>query len=66
MWSFSVFKCYVKFYFFYICVFNIFLICNLRYRYCRMLEEGFFRGRIVDFVFMFFFGGFLMIVFFNK
>ncbi|XP_038669484.1 derlin-2-like [Scyliorhinus canicula] len=33
------------------------------YRYCRMLEEGSFRGRTADFVFMFLFGGFLMTIF---
>lgn len=33
-----------------------------RYRYCRMLEEGSFRGRTADFVFMFLFGGLLMTV----
>nr|KAF6464797.1 derlin 3 [Rousettus aegyptiacus] len=30
------------------------------FRYCRMLEEGSFRGRTADFVFMFLFGGILM------
>ena len=34
----------------------------LRYRYCRMLEEGSFRGRTADFVFMFIFGGAIMTV----
>ncbi|XP_030631967.1 derlin-3 isoform X2 [Chanos chanos] len=33
------------------------------YRYCRMLEEGSFRGRTADFVYMFFFGGLLMTFF---
>ncbi|KAG4075745.1 hypothetical protein HA402_003571 [Bradysia odoriphaga] len=33
------------------------------YRYCRMLEEGSFRGRSSDFVMMFVFGGALMIIF---
>ena len=33
-----------------------------RYRYCRMLEEGSFRGRTADFVFMFIFGGTIMTV----
>lgn len=33
------------------------------YRYCRMLEEGSFRGRTADFVFMFLFGGLLMTLF---
>ncbi|KAH0518108.1 Derlin-3 [Microtus ochrogaster] len=32
------------------------------FRYCRMLEEGSFRGRKADFVFMFLFGGVLMTV----
>nr|XP_033812943.1 derlin-3 isoform X2 [Geotrypetes seraphini] len=35
----------------------------LRYRHCRMLEEGSFRGRTADFVFMFLFGGFLITLF---
>ncbi|XP_067269672.1 derlin-3 [Pseudorasbora parva] len=33
------------------------------YRYCRMLEEGSFRGRTADFVYMFLFGGVLMTLF---
>ncbi|KAL4660333.1 derlin-2-like isoform X1 [Arapaima gigas] len=33
------------------------------FRYCRMLEEGSFRGRTADFVFMFLFGGMLMTLF---
>nr|XP_055024610.1 stromelysin-3 [Misgurnus anguillicaudatus] len=33
------------------------------YRYCRMLEEGSFRGRTADFVYMFLFGGFLITLF---
>lgn len=41
---------------------QIFLTCDFRYRYCRMLEEGSFRGRTADFVFMFLFGGLLMTV----
>jgi len=32
------------------------------YRYCRMLEEGSFRGRTADFFYMFIFGGTLMTV----
>lgn len=42
-----------------------FLIGPPSYRYCRMLEEGSFRGRTADFVFMFLFGGFLMTVSFS-
>ncbi|XP_016334782.1 derlin-2-like, partial [Sinocyclocheilus anshuiensis] len=33
------------------------------YRYCRMLEEGSFRGRTSDFVYMFLFSGVLMTLF---
>ena len=32
------------------------------YRYCRMLEEGSFRGRTPDFLFMFLFGAGLMVL----
>lgn len=39
-----------------------FLCQCCRFRYCRMLEEGSFRGRKADFVFMFLFGGVLMTV----
>uniref|UniRef100_A0A8V1ABL5 Derlin n=1 Tax=Gallus gallus TaxID=9031 RepID=A0A8V1ABL5_CHICK len=40
--------------------FNFLFNMIFLYRYCRMLEEGSFRGRTADFVFMFLFGGFLM------
>ncbi|XP_046904184.1 derlin-3 [Hypomesus transpacificus] len=40
-------------------LFNIIFL----YRYCRMLEEGSFRGRTADFVCMFLFGGVLMTLF---
>lgn len=42
--------------------FNFFFNMIFTYRYCRMLEEGSFRGRTADFVVMFIFGGTLMIV----
>ncbi|CAB3375834.1 Hypothetical predicted protein [Cloeon dipterum] len=41
--------------------FNFFFNMIFTYRYCRMLEEGSFRGRTADFVVMFLFGGFWMI-----
>ncbi|XP_068633068.1 derlin-2 [Battus philenor] len=41
--------------------FNFFFNMIFTYRYCRMLEEGSFRGRTADFVVMFIFGGTLMI-----
>ncbi|KAK6190952.1 hypothetical protein SNE40_002710 [Patella caerulea] len=40
--------------------FNFLFNIIFAYRYCRMLEEGSFRGRTADFVFMFLFGGFFM------
>ncbi|XP_009883492.1 PREDICTED: derlin-2 [Charadrius vociferus] len=43
--------------------FNFLFNMIFLYRYCRMLEEGSFRGRTADFVFMFLFGGLLMTVF---
>ncbi|CAJ0581176.1 unnamed protein product, partial [Mesorhabditis spiculigera] len=39
---------------------NFFFNMVFIYRYCQMLEEGSFRGRRADFVFMFIFGGILM------
>lgn len=46
--------------------FNFFFNMIFTYRYCRMLEEGSFRGRTADFVMMFIFGGTCMIVSFLK
>ncbi|XP_072462860.1 derlin-3 isoform X2 [Notamacropus eugenii] len=43
--------------------FSFFFNMLFLYRYCRMLEEGSFRGRTADFVFMFVFGGVLMTLF---
>ncbi|XP_013385390.1 derlin-2 isoform X2 [Lingula anatina] len=42
--------------------FNFFFNMIFTYRYCRMLEEGSFRGRTADFFFMFLFGGTLMTI----
>ncbi|GAB1598231.1 derlin-2-like [Argonauta hians] len=42
--------------------FNFIFNIIFAYRYCRMLEEGSFRGRTSDFFFMFLFGGFIMII----
>lgn len=41
--------------------FNFFFNMIFTYRYCRMLEEGSFRGRTADFVMMFLFGGVVML-----
>ncbi|XP_029468395.1 derlin-2 isoform X2 [Rhinatrema bivittatum] len=43
--------------------FNFLFNMIFLYRYCRMLEEGSFRGRTADFVFVFLFGGLLMTIF---
>lgn len=43
--------------------FNFLFNMLFTHRYCRMLEENSFRGRTSDFVMMFVFGAFLMIVF---
>ncbi len=60
-----------------LCITAVWLVCSCavghlslcpwlsRYRYCRMLEEGSFRGRTADFVYMFLFGGVLMTVSFS-
>ncbi|KAK3595710.1 hypothetical protein CHS0354_025332 [Potamilus streckersoni] len=42
--------------------FNFLFNVIFTYRYCRMLEEGSFRGKAADFFFMFLFGGTLMII----
>ncbi|XP_067681698.1 derlin-2-like [Haliotis asinina] len=42
--------------------FNFLFNMIFAYRYCRMLEEGSFRGRTADFFFMFLFGGLLMTI----
>uniref|UniRef100_A0A224XIT1 Derlin n=1 Tax=Panstrongylus lignarius TaxID=156445 RepID=A0A224XIT1_9HEMI len=42
--------------------FNFFFNMIFTYRYCRMLEEGSFRGRTADFLMMFIFGSFCMII----
>ncbi|CAJ0942823.1 unnamed protein product, partial [Mesorhabditis belari] len=42
--------------------FNFLFNMIFTYRYCQMLEEGSFRGRRADFVYMFLLGGILMII----
>ncbi|XP_031627267.1 derlin-2 [Contarinia nasturtii] len=43
--------------------FNFLFNMTFTYRYCRMLEEGSFRGKSSDFIMMFIFGGALMTIF---
>uniref|UniRef100_A0A8C5V0N0 Derlin n=1 Tax=Microcebus murinus TaxID=30608 RepID=A0A8C5V0N0_MICMU len=57
---FQIWRLITNFLFFGPVGFNFLFNMIFLYRYCRMLEEGSFRGRTADFVFMFLFGGFLM------
>ncbi|XP_069741015.1 derlin-2 isoform X1 [Narcine bancroftii] len=59
----QVWRLVTSFLFFGTVGFNFLFNMIFLYRYCRMLEEGSFRGRAADFVFLFLFGGFLMTVF---
>jgi Derlin-2/3 len=61
--NFQVWRLFTTFFFFGTIGFNFFFNMIFTYRYCRMLEEGSFRGRTSDFVMMFLFGGSLLVVF---
>ncbi|KAJ7423367.1 hypothetical protein BTVI_09965 [Pitangus sulphuratus] len=61
--KFQIWRLITNFLFFGPLGFSFFFNMIFLYRYCRMLEEGSFRGRTADFVFMFLFGGFLMTAF---
>ncbi|XP_036614221.1 derlin-3 [Trichosurus vulpecula] len=61
--KFQVWRLITSFLFFGPLGFSFFFNMLFLYRYCRMLEEGSFRGRTADFVFMFLFGGVLMTLF---
>ncbi|XP_048199538.1 derlin-3 isoform X1 [Perognathus longimembris pacificus] len=58
--KFQVWRLFTNFLFFGPLGFSFFFNMLFVFRYCRMLEEGSFRGRTADFVFMFLFGGVLM------
>ncbi|XP_039190599.1 RPA-interacting protein isoform X2 [Crotalus tigris] len=60
--NFQVWRLVTNYLFFGPVGFNFLFNMIFLYRYCRMLEEGSFRGRTADFVFMFLFGGLLMTV----
>ncbi|XP_039098769.1 derlin-3 isoform X3 [Hyaena hyaena] len=60
--KFQVWRLVTNFLFFGPLGFSFFFNMLFVFRYCRMLEEGSFRGRTADFVFMFLFGGVLMTV----
>lgn len=61
--QYQVWRLLTTFLFFGTVGFNFFFNMIFTYRYCRMLEEGSFRGRTADFVMMFLFGGICMIIF---
>jgi len=61
--QFQLWRLITTFLFFGTIGFNFFFNIIFTYRYCRMLEEGSFRGRTADFVMMFIFGGICMIIF---
>ncbi|KAI1232907.1 Derlin-2, partial [Lamprotornis superbus] len=58
--KFQIWRLITNFLFFGPLGFSFFFNMIFLYRYCRMLEEGSFRGRTADFVFMFLFGGILL------
>ncbi|XP_046840124.1 derlin-2-like isoform X2 [Xenia sp. Carnegie-2017] len=60
--QYQVWRLFTNFLFFGTVGFNFLFNMIFTYRYCRMLEEGSFRGRTADFVFMFIFGAILMIL----
>ncbi|XP_016884567.2 derlin-3 isoform X1 [Homo sapiens] len=64
--KFQVWRLVTNFLFFGPLGFSFFFNMLFVFRYCRMLEEGSFRGRTADFVFMFLFGGVLMTVSFPQ
>ncbi|XP_023235845.1 derlin-2-like [Centruroides sculpturatus] len=61
--KYQIWRLFTTFLFFGTFGFNFLFNIIFTHRYCRMLEEGTFRGRTADFFFMFVFGGTLMIIF---
>ncbi|KAK6625142.1 hypothetical protein RUM43_005433 [Polyplax serrata] len=59
--QYQVWRLITTFLFFGAIGFTFFFNIIFTYRYCRMLEEGSFRGRTADFIMMFMFGGISMI-----
>ncbi|XP_078484540.1 derlin-2-like [Ciona intestinalis] len=59
----QIWRLFTNFLFFGTFGFNFLFNMIFLYRYCRMLEEGSFRGRTADFVFMFILGGVIMSIF---
>ena len=63
MRQFQLWRIVTTFLFFGTFGFNFLFNMIFTYRYCRMLEEGSFRGKSADFVLMFIFGALSMITF---
>ncbi|XP_004534991.1 derlin-2 [Ceratitis capitata] len=63
LWKLQVWRLATTFLFFGSVGISFFFNMVFTYRYCRMLEESFFRDRTADFVMMFLFGGALMVFF---
>ncbi|XP_066291557.1 derlin-2-like [Branchiostoma lanceolatum] len=63
LYQYQVWRLVTNFLFFGTIGFNFLFNMIFTYRYCRMLEEGSFRGKTADFFFMFLFGGTLMMIF---
>lgn len=62
LYKYELWRLITNFMFFGTIGFNFLFNMIFTYRYCRMLEEGSFRSRTADFVFMFLFGGMLMTI----
>lgn len=58
----QIWRLITSFLFFGIFHFNFFFNLIFTYRYCKMLEDGSFRGKTADFVVMLLFGGLLIII----
>lgn len=60
--KYQLWRLFTNFTFFGTIGFNFIFNMIFTYRYCRMLEEGSFRGRTADFIMMFLFGGIIMTI----
>jgi len=63
LYQYQIWRLFTTFLFFGTMGFSFFFNMIFAYKYCRMLEEGSFRGRSSDFVMLFVFGGTIMVVF---
>lgn len=63
IYQYQIWRLFTTFLFFGTMGFSFFFNMIFAYKYCRMLEEGSFRGRSSDFVMLFVFGGTIMVIF---